>query len=70
MSADGAGNYNVGEIAAAGNGYQIGDTVTISGTSLGGVDGINDLSLTVTALTSTVCSPIILNRLRKRAILT
>ena len=52
VSADGAGNYNVGGIAAAGNGYQIGDTVTISGASLGGVDGINDLSLTVTALTS------------------
>ena len=52
VSADGAGNYNVGGIAAAGNGYQIGDTVTISGASLGGVNGINDLSLTVTALTS------------------
>ena len=52
VSADGAGNYNVGGIAAAGNGYQIGDTVTISGANLGGVDGINDLSLTVTALTS------------------
>ena len=52
VSADGAGNYNVGGIAAAGNGYQIGDTVTISGANLGGVDGINDLNLTVTALTS------------------
>ena len=52
VSADGAGNYNVGGIAAAGNGYQIGDTVTISGASLGGVDGINDLNLTVAALTS------------------
>ena len=52
VSADGVGNYNVGRIAAAGNGYQIGDTVTISGASLGGVDGINDLSLTVTGLTS------------------
>ena len=52
VSADGAGNYNVGGIAAAGNGYQIGDTVTISGANLGGVNGINDLNLTVTALTS------------------
>ena len=52
VSTDGAGNYNVGGIAAAGNGYQIGDTVTISGANLGGVNGINDLNLTVTALTS------------------
>ena len=52
VSADGAGNYSVGGIAAAGNGYQIGDTVTISGANLGGVDGINDLNLTVTTLTS------------------
>ncbi len=52
VSTDGAGNYNVGGIATAGNGYQIGDTITISGGSLGGVNGINDLNLTVTALTS------------------
>ena len=52
ISTDGAGNYNVGGIAAAGNAYQIGDNITISGASLGGVNGVNNLNLTVTALTS------------------
>ena len=31
------------------NGYQVGDTVTISGASLGGANGANDLDLTITA---------------------
>lgn len=51
ISTDGAGNYSVGGISAAGSGYQVGDSITISGTSVGGVNGINNLTLTVTALT-------------------
>ena len=52
ISADGAGNYNVGGISAAGNGYQIGESITIAGASLGGTNGVNDLNLTVSALTA------------------
>ena len=52
VSADGAGNYNVGGISAAGNGYQIGESITIAGASLGGTNGVNDLNLTVSALTA------------------
>ena len=52
VSANGAGNYNVEGISAAGNGYQIGDSITIAGASLGGTNGVNDLNLTVSALTA------------------
>ena len=52
VSADGVGNYNVGGISAAGNGYQIGESITIAGASLGGTNGVNDLNLTVSALTT------------------
>ena len=51
ISTNGSGAYSLGRINNPGNGYQVGDTVTISGTSLGGTNGINDLTLTVTALT-------------------
>ena len=52
ISTNGAGNYSVGGVTSAGNGYQVGDSITINGANLGGVNGINDLTLTVTALTS------------------
>ena len=51
ISTDGSGNYFLNSVSSSGNGYQIGDSLTISGSSLGGVDGVNDLTLTVTALT-------------------
>ena len=51
ISTNGSGAYSLSRINNPGNGYQIGDTVTISGASLGGANGINDLTLTVTALT-------------------
>ena len=52
ISTDGAGNYSFGGVTTAGNGYQVGDSITINGASLGGVNGINNLTLTVTTLTS------------------
>ena len=52
ISTDGAGNYSVEGVTAAGNGYQVGDSIIINGANLGGVSGINNLTLTVTALTS------------------
>ena len=50
ISTNGSGAYSLSRINNPGNGYQIGDTVTISGASCG-ANGINDLTLTVTALT-------------------
>ena len=51
ISTNDSGTYSLGGINSSGTGYQIGDTITISGNSLGGTNGINDLTLTVTALT-------------------
>ena len=48
---DGLGNYTLNGVSSPGNGYQVGESLAISGSSLGGVDGVNDLTLTVTALT-------------------
>ncbi|MDA7560674.1 flagellar hook-associated protein FlgK [Alphaproteobacteria bacterium] len=39
-------------VNAVGSGYDVGDTVTILGSSLGGTDGVNDLTLTVATLAS------------------
>ena len=51
ISTDGLGNYTLNSVSSPGNGYQIGDSLTIAGSTLGGVGGVNDLTLTVTALT-------------------
>ena len=50
ISTNGSGAYSLGGINSAGSGYQVGDTITISGASLGGLAGVNDLTLTVTSL--------------------
>ena len=39
-------------VNAVGNGYDVGDTITILGSALGGTDGVNDLTLTVATLAS------------------
>jgi hypothetical protein len=46
-----AGSYVV-TIVASGNDYLFGDTLTILGSVLGGVDVVNDLTITVTSATS------------------
>jgi hypothetical protein len=46
-----AGSYAV-TIVAAGNDYLFGDTLTFFGSALGGVDIVNDLTITVTSATS------------------
>jgi hypothetical protein len=51
LSTDGFGNYSLNGVSSSGNSYQIGDSLTILGGSLGGVDGVNDATLTVAALT-------------------
>ena len=51
ISTNGSGAYSLSGINNPGNGYQVGDTVIISGASLGGANGTNDLNLTITALT-------------------
>ena len=39
-------------VNAVGSGYDVGDTITILGSSLGGTDGVNDLTFTVATLLS------------------
>jgi len=51
ISTDSLGNYTLNSVSSSGNGYEIGDTLTIAGSSLGGVDGVNDLTMIVTTLT-------------------
>lgn len=43
-------------ITNAGEGFEIGDTITISGADIGGAEGINDLVLTVTNVTTPASS--------------
>ena len=50
ISTNGSGQYSLTSLGSSGVGYQVGDTITISGASLGGADGVNNLTLTVTAL--------------------
>ena len=50
ISTNGSGAYSFGGINSAGSGYQVGDTINISGANLGGLAGVNDLTLTVTSL--------------------
>ena len=39
-------------VNSTGDGYDVGDTITILGSEIGGTDGVNDLTLSVTALAS------------------
>ena len=50
ISTNGSGTYSLSEINLAGSGYQIGDTINISGANLGGLNGVHDLTLTVSRL--------------------
>ena len=45
-------------VAALGDGYVVGDTITLSGAALGGEDGTNDLTFTITAATQATLSGI------------
>jgi uncharacterized delta-60 repeat protein len=45
-------------VAALGDGYVVGDTITLSGANLGGADGTNDLTFTITAATQATLSGI------------
>lgn len=44
-----AGSYEV-DIDTAGSGYEVGDTIVIDGAILGGTSGINDATITITAV--------------------
>jgi hypothetical protein len=50
ISSDSFGNYQSPTIISPGSGYKISDNITISGASLGGVDGVNDLTLQVSSI--------------------
>jgi len=46
------GNKYIIDLDAGGTGYAIGDTITILGSNLGGVDSTNDITITVTSINS------------------
>ncbi|MDA9022618.1 hypothetical protein N9I56_03985 [Alphaproteobacteria bacterium] len=50
ISSDSFLNYQPPTIISPGSGYEISDIITISGASLGGVDGVNDLTLQVSSI--------------------
>ena len=56
MSSDNAGNYNIPTILSFGSGYALGDQITISGADLGGVNTLNDATLTITSVGATSIS--------------
>jgi hypothetical protein len=56
LSSDNAGNYNVPSILTFGSGYALGDQITISGSDLGGVNTLNDATLTLTSVGATSIS--------------
>ena len=45
-------NTDITVVGAGGHGYAVGDTLLVPGSKLGGVDGVNDMSLTVTMVTT------------------
>lgn len=51
--ASGSGTYDTVIVNAAGSGYEVGDTITILGTDLGGATPLNDLVITITGDTAT-----------------
>ena len=52
IRANGSGGYEIINIDANGSGYTIDDSITISGTALGGSSSSNDATLTITATSS------------------
>ncbi len=56
LSSNSAGNYSVSEITTFGSNYAVGDQVTITGSNLGGVDGQNDATLTLSSVGATSIS--------------
>ena len=46
-------NASLYSIVNGGSGYQVGDTVTFSGSQLNGVDGVNDLTITISQVSTT-----------------
>ena len=52
ISIDGNGNYSVASINSGGSEYEPGDTITVSGASLGGTSPAHDLSITCLLYTS------------------
>jgi hypothetical protein len=39
-------------LAAGGQGYEVGDVLTIEGSLIGGIDGVDDLTITVNTITA------------------
>lgn len=47
ITRDGAGTISAVTLAAPGQAYEVGDVLTIDGSLIGGVDGVDDLTITV-----------------------
>lgn len=52
VTRDGAGTISVVTLVAFGQGYEVGDVLTIEGSLIGGVDGVDDLTITVDTTTA------------------
>lgn len=49
---DGAGAISTITLVSVGSGYEVGDVLTIEGSLIGGVDGVDDLTITVNTTTA------------------
>ena len=52
VTRDGAGTIDSVTLVAAGQAYEVGDVLTIDGSLIGGVDGVDDLTITVDTTTA------------------
>lgn len=52
VTRDGAGTISTVTLVSVGSGYEVGDVLTIDGSLIGGVDGVDDLTITVDTTTA------------------
>ena len=52
VTRDGAGTIDLVTLVASGQAYEVGDVLTIEGSLIGGVDGVDDLTITVDTTTA------------------
>ena len=52
ITADGAGGYTLNSVANGGSNYSVNNKILILGSNLGGVDGVNDITITVNGVSS------------------
>lgn len=52
ISTNTAGGYTIDAVTTAGSGYEVNDTILVKGSDIGGVDGDNDATITVTEVSA------------------